>query len=263
LGTTWLSQLENADDPPGRAGLTVAYGGQFDTLSNPKASDIKSELLGFAAARVVLLVAFGSLAAAVTPLVCASLASLVGIGLLGIAAATLTFGTTSPTLATTIGLGVAIDYPVFLITRHRRRLINGAEAVDAASDAVVTSGKAVLVAATAVTIALLALFASGVSFLGMLGLVAVFGVVSAAAGAITLVPAFLGLLGHNVDKIWLRKNPVAEVGSDSDWWHCYALAIWRRPGTHLVAGLVLLGVIAIPLASTRIGTIDDGASPLS
>jgi len=117
--------------PSGQSWAHVVYGGQFDTLTNPKASDIKSELLGFAPALVVLLVAFGSLAAAVTPLVSASLALLVGIGLLGIAAATLTFGTASPTLATMIGLSVGIDYSVFLITRHRQGFIDGAEPVDA------------------------------------------------------------------------------------------------------------------------------------
>jgi RND superfamily putative drug exporter len=263
LGKTWLAQLEGADGPLGKAGLTVAYGGQFDQLTNPKASDIKSELVGFVAALVVLLVAFGSLAAAVTPLVGAVLAVLVGLGLLGIAASSLAFGTVAPTLATMIGLGVGIDYSVFLITRHRQRVIDGAKPVDAAADAVVTSGKSVLVAATTVSIALVALFASGVTFLGMLGVAAVFGVLCAAAGAITLVPAFLGLLGSNVDKFKVRRRPVAEAGSESDCWHRYALGVRRRPGAHLVAGLVLLGVIAIPLASMRIGTIDDGANPLS
>ncbi|MBW8077746.1 MAG: MMPL family transporter, partial [Gallionella sp.] len=165
LGKSWLSSLYAAEQPLTKAGLTVAYGGQFDLLTNPKASDIKSEMIGVAVALIVLVVAFGSLAGALTPVIAALLAVLVGLGLLGIAATTLTFGTVAPTLATMIGIGVGIDYSVFLVTRHRQRVMDKVAPVGAAGDAVATSGKAVLVAATTVSIALVALFASGVSFL--------------------------------------------------------------------------------------------------
>ncbi|HUB71051.1 MAG TPA: MMPL family transporter, partial [Acidimicrobiales bacterium] len=247
--------------PLAQAGLDVQYGGQFDALFQPKASDAASELIGFAVALVVLLVGYGSVAAGILPLVTALLAMLVGLNILGIVSAALTFGTASPTLATMIGLGVGIDYAVFLTTRHRQSVIDGRDPVEAAALAASTSGRAVLVAATTVSIALLGLFASGIAFLGYLGLAAVFGVVAAALGAITLVPAALGLLGHQVDRLRVKKSPVAETGKENDWWHDYATSVGKRPWLYLAGGVMLLAVIAVPLLSVRLGTVDDGANP--
>lgn len=261
LGTSYEDSLRTADRPLTQAGLNVQYGGQFDALFQPKANDATSELIGFGVALVVLLVGFGSVAAAVLPLVTALLATLVGLNILGIVSAAITFGTASPTLATMIGLGVGIDYAVFLTTRHRQSMIDGRHPVQAAGVAGATSGQAVLVAATTVSIALLGLFASGITFLGFLGLAAVFGVVTAALGATTLVPAALGLLGRQVDRAHVKNPPVAEAGRDNDWWHRYAASVGRRPWPYLAAGVVLLGVIAVPLLSIRLGTVDDGASP--
>jgi RND superfamily putative drug exporter len=263
LGSGYRADLRTANRPLTAAGLNVQYGGQYDALFQPKANDATSELVGFAVALVVLLVGFGSVAAGLLPLVTALLATVVGLSLLGIASSALTFGTASPTLATMIGLGVGIDYAVFLTTRHRQRVIDGVDPVIAAGDAVSTSGRSVLIAATTVAVALLGLFASGITFLGMLGLAAVFGVVAGAAGAVTLVPAALGLLGPGVDRVRVRAAPVAEAGRDDDWWHRYATSVGRRPGLFLAAGIVVLGVIAVPLLSIRLGTVDDGASPAS
>jgi len=263
LGSSYVADLHRATRPLTDAHAEVAYGGQFDTLTRPKADDRTSELVGFAVALVVLLVGFGSLAAAGLPLLTALVATLVGLQALGLAAAAVTFGTAAPTLATMIGLGVGIDYALFLTTRHRQRVINGVDPIVAAGQSVSTSGRAVLVAATTVSIALLGLFASGISFLGLLGLAAVFGVVCAAAGAVTLVPALLGLLGRNIDRFRVTTIPVAEAGRDGDWWHRYAASVGRRPWAFLAVGVVLLGVIALPLLSIRLGHVGDGADPKS
>ena len=263
LGKSYVSELDKATRPLTDAHVEVDYGGQFDALTRPTANDGASELVGFAVALAVLLVGFGSLAAAALPLVTALLATLVGLELLGLAASALTFGTASPTLAVMIGLGVGIDYSVFLTPRHRQRVIDGADPVLAAGEAVSTSGRAVLVAATTVSIALVGLFASGITFLGLLGLAAVFGVVCAALGAVTLVPALLGALGGRIDKLSVVRKPVAEAGRDGDWWHRYAAGVGRHPWRYLAAGVVLLAVVAVPLLSIRLGHVDDGADPKS
>jgi len=262
LGKSYLTKLYAAAKPLGAAGLDVAYGGDFDQLTRPATTDGRSELIGFAVALVVLLVGFGSLAGAGLPLVTALLSVLIGVSALGSASAVLSFGTASPTLALMIGLGVGIDYAVFLTTRFRQRVADGQSPSAAVGECVSTSGRAVLIAATTVSVALFGLFASGMSFIGMLGFAAVFGVAAAAAGAVTLVPAALGLLGRDIDRVCVR-TPVAEAGRDGDGWHRYAALVGRHPWVFLTSGLVVLGTLAIPLLSIQLGHVDDGADPPS
>ena len=262
LPHSYIARLDAAVAPLRSVGVQVDYGGAFDQLTRPKSSDGPAELVGFGVALVVLLVGFGSVAGAALPLVTAALAVLVGIGLLGLVSAVITFGTASPTLALMIGLGVGIDYAVFLVTRFRQRMLEGADPVESAGECVATSGRAVIVAACTVAVAMLGLYTSGLTFLGQLGFAAVFGVVTAAGGAITLVPAAFGLLGRRIDRFTVRR-PVAEAGRDGDGWHRYAALVGRRPVSFLLLGVVLLGVLAIPLLSIRLGHVDDGADPTS
>ena len=188
LGSSYVSQLDTATSAMRGAGIQVQYGGGLDQLTRPKAADLKSEMFGFAVALIVLLLIFGSVLGAVLPLVTALISVLAGISILGIAAASLSFGTASPTLAAMIGIGVGIDYAVFLTTRYRQRVIDGADPAEAAGFCAATSGRAVLLAACTVAVAMLGLYASGITFIGLLGLAAVFGVVSAAVGAVTPGP---------------------------------------------------------------------------
>jgi len=263
LGSGYVTQLDAAVAPMRHDGLEVEYGGSLDQLTRPKTSDISSEAIGFAVALIVLLVAFGSVAGAFLPLLTALFSVLIGVSLLSLMAAVLTFGTASPTLALMIGLGVGIDYAVFSTTRFRQQIANGVDPAVAAGYTTATSGHAVLVAASTVTVAMLGLYASGISFIGQLGFAAVFGVITAAAGAITLVPAGLALLGRRIDTVKVRKHTVAESGDEDDGWHRYAALVGRHPWQFLVAGLAVLCILAIPLLSIRLGHVDDGADPHS
>jgi len=263
LGTSYTSQLDTATSAARNGGIQVEYGAGLEGVTRPKAADIHSELAGFAVALIVLLLIFGSVLGAVLPLATALVSVLAGISILGIAAAGITFGTSSPTLATMIGTGVGIDYAVFLTTRFRQQMINGANPAEAAGFCVTTSGRAVLVAGSTVAVALLGLYASGITYVGLLGLAAVFGVATAAAGAVTLVPACLALAGRRIDRPKIRKTPVAEAGSQQDGWHRYAALTGRHPWRFLLAGLALLCVLAIPLLSMQTGHVGDGADPAS
>ena len=263
LGESYVGQLDDATSAARSANIQVEYGGGLDQLTRPKAADLRSEAIGFAVALIVLLLIFGSVLGAVLPLVTALISVLAGISILGIFAASLTFGTASPTLAAMIGIGVGIDYAVFLTTRFRQQMIDGADPVEAAGFCTTTSGRAVLVAASTVAVAMLGLYASGIPFIGLLGLAAVFGVVTAALGAITLVPALLGLAGRRIDKLKVRRTPVAETGSKGDGWHRYAATIGRLPWLFLIGGLAVLCVLAIPLLSIQTGHVGDGADPPS
>ena len=262
LSARLRTQLDDALAPVRALGVAVSYGGAFDQVTTPQVNDHTSELLGFAVALVVLLVVFGSLWGAVVPLVSALVSILAGLGLLDVAGSTLAFGASAPKLAAMIGIGVGIDYAVFLTTRFRQLLKDGVAPVRAAGLTTGASGRAIVVAASTVSLAMLGLYASGVTFIGLLGLAAVFGVLTAALGAITLVPALLGLCGWRIDRLHV-KGTVAETGSDTDGWHRYAAAIGRHPWAYLSAGLVVLAVVAAPVLVMRTGHVGDGAGPAS
>jgi RND superfamily putative drug exporter len=260
LSPSYLTQVNAATAGARSAGVAVSYGGQLGQADQPKASDLRSEAIGVLAAVLVLLLGFGSVYAAGLPLVTAIVGAVAGIGVLGMAASATTFASVSPTLGVMMGLGVGIDYGLFLATRHRQLVMDGADPADAAGVTTASSGRSVLVAAATVIIAVLGLYASGITFIGKLGLAAAVTVTVAALCAVTLVPALLGLAGQGIDRFRVRR-PVAESAGGSDFWPRYARWIGRHRWLALGGGVAVLLVLAVPVLSLQLGHVDAGASP--
>ncbi|MDH6133749.1 RND superfamily putative drug exporter [Kitasatospora sp. MAA4] len=261
LGGGYPAALDRATAAVRRAGLQVAYGGDLDELTRPAGNDRAAELVGLAAALGVLLLAFGSVAGAVLPLASALVAVATGLSVVGLVAAAVDLATAAPTLAAMIGLGVGVDYGLFVTTRFRAHLVEGDDPERAAGRAIASSGHAVLLAAATVSVALLGLYGAGLSFIGRLGLAATISVVVAAAAAVTLVPAGLGLIGRRIDRLAVRR-PVAETSGEEDGWQRYSALVARRPVLFLVGGLAVIAALSLPLGAMRLGHIDAGADPV-
>jgi putative drug exporter of the RND superfamily len=278
LDTTYLNNLNNAVAPATKAGLQVEYGAGAGEIGQ-KTSDIKSEVIGLACALVLLLIMFWSLMAAAIPLVAAIFSVLSGLALLALIGRLVTFPTTGPTIATLLGLGVAVDYGLFLVARHREQVDGGMAVLPSVRLSGGTSGAAIVVAGSTVAVSVLGLYISGVGFVGALGLAAAIVVVVTIASALTLVPAFMGLVGEGVRaltaRVHARKEGVtaqeqaAETAATTQAQHEHsAFARWGRmvsahPWPWGIASVAALVVLAIPLFSITLGQPDNGTNPTS
>jgi len=284
LDTAYLHQLDNAVAPARTAGLQVEYGGGAGQIGQTT-DDKTSEIIGLSCALVLLLFMFGSVVAAVMPLLSALFSVFAGLALVGLLAAAITFPTTAPTVATLLGLGVAIDYGLFLMARHREQLDHGVPVIKSAGRATATSGAAIVVAGSTVVVSILGLYVSGVPFVGAMGLASAIVVAVAMLAALTLMPAFMGVAKQNVRAIKDRRAAkratrgnvdevtaaarLAKLTAASDEAHeNSAFARWgrkvsNRPWPWAIAATGVLVVLAIPLFSLRLGQLDAGTNPTS
>src|SRR4051795_2132694 len=176
-------------------GLKVELGGNGIQQATQQQGGGPSEFIGFIAAAIVLAIAFGSLWATLLPLFTAVLALGCGLTITGLLAHVIDIATFSPTLATLIGLGVGIDYSLFVVTRHRNAIKAGREPEAACVRALNTSGRAVLFAGATVIVALLGLLVLGVNFLNGVAVASAIVVLTTMTAAVTLIPALLGIIG--------------------------------------------------------------------
>ncbi|MCX4831225.1 MMPL family transporter [Streptomyces sp. NBC_01016] len=257
--------LEGAVDEARDAGLTVEVGGT--ALASQPAAGGSAESIGIVLAAVVLLITFGSLAAAGLPLLTAVIG--VGISMCAILALGSTFGLdmTTGTLASMLGLAVGIDYALFVVSRYREERANGHEPREATGLAVGTAGSAVVFAGLTVVIALAGLSVIGVPMLTKMGLCAAGAVVAAVLIALTLVPALLGMWPNAVLPRKMRKGGSAAahqgVAGRANGGTRWARFVLRRPLTVLLVGVVGLGALALPATQLEMGMPGDEAKPTS
>jgi RND superfamily putative drug exporter len=246
------------------AHLQVAVTGQLAEQANKQS--FGGTGLGVILALIVLLVIFGSIFAAILPIVSALFALGTAIGLIELLSHVLKMPDFSPILVLLIGLGVGVDYALFIVTRHRQGLVAGQPIENSIINAVNTSGRAVLFAGIIVCIALLGMFALGVSFLYGLAVAAAIGVLLTMISALTLLPAMLGFIGPKVMSRKQKRNLIENgpriVGADSKgFWPNWADRIQRRPAVSGSLALLVIIIVALPFFSLRLGSSDQGSDP--
>jgi RND superfamily putative drug exporter len=222
------------------------------------ASEVEGqEGIGLIIALVVLLVAFGSLIAAGVPIATALIGVAIGMAGLGVMAGFTDVPDVSPVLAIMIGIGVGIDYALFVVTRFRQHIHDGLPVTEAAGRANATAGQAVLFAGTTVVIAIVGLLLAGLPAVTTMGFAVAITVVVSMAIAVTLLPGLLGWAGTRIDRFAIHRRKATDAAHETlsgRWAH----RVGRRPGRYAVTALVGLLVLAAPVLALRVGFADDG-----
>jgi RND superfamily putative drug exporter len=252
------TKMRGLADKANTAQLQVELGGSMFTDQTQPAS----ELIGIAAAIVILLIAFGSLLAMGLPIMTALFGIGLGLAVLTLLAAIMDVPSFAPQVTAMIGIGVGIDYALFISTRYREALHEGADPERAVVHAIDTSGRAVLFAGGTVVISLLGLFLIGVSFIRGLAVGASLAVLFVMAAAVTLLPAVLGFVGHTIDR-WALPGAKKRQNKDVEttFWARWSRQLQRHPWPAAIGGLVILLVLTIPAMGLRLGVADAGNDP--
>ncbi len=260
LGPEPFAALADAIGPARAAGITAELGGDA-VFINADEQTSGTEAVGLLAALVVLVVAFGTVVAALVPIGLALVAVAVGVGGITLLANAMGVSTAAPTVAAMIGLGVGIDYALFIVARYRENRSRGQDNAAALSSAMGSSGAAVVLAGGTVVVAMAALALTGLGVLTSIGLATSLVVLIAVAAAITLLPALLSLLGDRIDTGRLpRRRRTAARALDSAWWR-FAHRVSGRPWPYLLAATAVLLALAAPALRMQTGFPDAGAEP--
>jgi RND superfamily putative drug exporter len=251
--------LDTAREPVEGTHMQVEAGGQLgDKITEPATET--SELIGILAAMLILVLVFGTITAMALPIVAAVMGLIVGLSLVSLFGHVLSVSDVAPTLATMIGLGVGIDYSLFIVTRARSARHDGMSKIDAIGHAAATSGSAVAFAGVTVVIALLSLAVSGLSMITVLGQMAAVVVVVAVLASMTLLPALLGLTGDRIERLRIGRDRRPTLGH-SKLWERWGQRLSRRPGMFAVGSVALLLAVTAPVANLELGLTDQSSSP--
>jgi putative drug exporter of the RND superfamily len=249
-----------AADPARNAGWRVAVAGYIGQEVS-KSPSSKSDAIGLLAAMVILLFAFGTVVAMGLPILTAVLGLAGSLSLIALISHVINVPTQGPVLATMIGLGVGIDYALFIVTRHRQQMHDGIQSRESAARAVATAGGAVVFAGSTVVVALCSLAIAGIPIVSALGYTAAIAVVVAVLAAVTLMPALLGALGPRIESLRLPISKRFAEQNDDGGWFRWARWISRRPWLALISSLAILAILAAPTRLLHLGANDVAQQP--
>jgi len=253
-----LAEMRTLADDASTDGLQVELGGDVFAEQGPPGT---SELIGIFAAILILLVAFGSVLAMGLPIMTALFGLGIGVSLVSITAHVTSVPEFATQLAAMIGIGVGIDYALFIVTRYREGLSLGLEPRQAVVTSIDTAGRAVLFAGTTVVISLASMLLIGIEFVGGLGVSAALVVLVTMFTSITLLPAVLGFVGRTIDRFSLPGVKNRAAGDGRGFWYRWSRTLQRNPWPAALGGLAVLLLLAVPVLSMRLGFTDAGNRP--
>ena len=217
----------------------------------------RAERIALPITLIILVIAFGSIVAAGVPLGLALMSLAISFGIISVIAAQTTVSSFAQQTASMVGIGVGIDYSLFIITRFREQLRADRSVSQSVGEAMASSGKAVFVSALTVVVALTGTQLVNVAAFKSMGFAPMIGVALAGAAALTLLPAILGMLGKRVNK-WAIKRKTAKEGAV---WHRWAMIVMRRPWAFLALSLIIVGLLAAPVFGLKMGSSGPGILP--
>jgi len=253
--------LDTAAAPVEGTEVDVSAGGQLGTKISKPDTEV-SELVGILAAMLILVLVFGTVTAMALPIASAIVGLMAGLSIVSLMGHVLAIPDVAPTIATMIGLGVGIDYALFIVTRARSARFEGRSTHDAIGHAAATSGSAVAFAGGTVVIALLSLAVSGLSLITMLGQAAAVVVVVAVLASMTLLPALLALCGDGIEKLRIGRDRRPTLGH-SGVWQRWGKRLDRRPGLFATMSVIVLLAVSAPVLGLGLGLTDQSSAPTS
>ncbi len=244
--------------------LQLELGGEL-FFSFEEAEQSVGEIIGLLAAVIILLVAFGSVIAMGLPIGMAVFGLALGVSAMPLLNYLVDIPEFAPQMAAMVGLGVGIDYALLLVTRHREHLAQGLSVPEAVGRAVATAGQSVIFAGGTVVISILGLAVAGVPFLTTAGLATSMIVLIMVIGAVTLIPAFLGLAGHRINGLRASKRQAFTMGGGeiSARWLRWGEHVSRHAWGYAIGVSVVLIAMTAPVLGLRLGFPDEGAYPES
>ena len=221
------------------------------------------ELIGLIAAVIILLLAFGSLIAMGLPIGLALFGLALGITSMSLITYLIEIPSWAPQIASMVGLGVGIDYALFVVTRHREFLARGMTVEESVGRATATAGQAVIFAGGTVVIAILGLTVAGVPFMTSAGVAISVTVLLMVVASITLLPAFLGLAGHRINGFGKRRHRADRGATLSAGWERWGRHVSKNAWAYAIGVTVVLLAMTAPVLSLRLGFPDEGTLPVS
>jgi RND superfamily putative drug exporter len=263
IPTSAVKKVVTTAQAAARPGFAVALGGSPISAAVTAAPG-PSEGIGITAALLIMLLAFGSVVAMGLPVITALAGLGIGVALLELLTHLFVVPNFSPEMAIMIGIGVGIDYALFIVTRYRQGIFEGRTPRNAVVTAHMTAGRSVLFAGSTVVISLFGLYLIGQAYMIGLATACIAAVLMVLIAALTLLPAMLGFAGNAIDKLHIpgllqSGGPPPENG----FWYRWSRFVQRRAWLTGTVAVVILVALALPMFSMRLAFTDAGNDPTS